>query len=408
MTSKYPDAIPVEDISSISVTDALLEIFSRMGFPRKAQYDLGTSFTNQLTTEFFERFGIKVTHSSVYHPQSNPVERFHRTLKKLLKVLCLESGNDWERNLPATFLALRMVMHESTGFSPAELMHGRNLRTPEVLLYEQWMKPQETNSSLIEYIFDLINGMKRCQKLAVERMTEVQAKRTTWYHKNAVRRKFRVGDQVLVLATSQPNKMAVRWTGPGVIESQHSDTNYIVKMANKRDGTQTSLKDRYEVIVGRTKNRERARRGRIKAERQHEREFELEPLRISNSSEINSSLSSRNENSRPRRDIKHLIPKFDSNQTDMSIYLTLLERQLKTAEMDEAEWVSQPTVIMPLDWLTSERKKPEDKAQDYEHIKQVLLERFKIKTETYRQRFVSHQKKPNALWKELILIWNIS
>ncbi|GBN70181.1 hypothetical protein AVEN_133631-1 [Araneus ventricosus] len=57
--------------------------------------------------------------------------------------------------------------------------------------------------------------MRRCQDLAVERMTEVQVKRKTWYDKNAVRRKFQEGDQVLVLATSKPNKMAVQWTGPG-------------------------------------------------------------------------------------------------------------------------------------------------------------------------------------------------
>ncbi|GFX17711.1 retrovirus-related Pol polyprotein from transposon 17.6 [Trichonephila clavipes] len=77
MSSKFPEAIPVSDISSVSVTDALLNIFSRMGFPREIQCDQGTSFTSALTTEFFERFGILVMHSSVYHPQSNPLERFH-------------------------------------------------------------------------------------------------------------------------------------------------------------------------------------------------------------------------------------------------------------------------------------------------------------------------------------------
>ncbi|GBM90836.1 hypothetical protein AVEN_3083-1 [Araneus ventricosus] len=97
MSSKYPDAILVADISSVSVTDAFLMVFSRMGFPREVQSDLGTSFTINLTTEFFKRFGIKVTHSSVHHPQSNPAERFHRTIKRLLKVLCLESGDDFEK-----------------------------------------------------------------------------------------------------------------------------------------------------------------------------------------------------------------------------------------------------------------------------------------------------------------------
>ncbi|GFX50362.1 gypsy retrotransposon integrase-like protein 1 [Trichonephila clavipes] len=114
MSSKFPEAIPVSDISSVSVTDALLNIFSRMGFPREIQCDQGTSFTSALTTEFFERFGILVRHSSVYHPQSNPIERFHRTLKRLLRVLCLDAGSEWDKHLPSILLALRTVSHEST------------------------------------------------------------------------------------------------------------------------------------------------------------------------------------------------------------------------------------------------------------------------------------------------------
>ncbi|GBN57346.1 hypothetical protein AVEN_247312-1 [Araneus ventricosus] len=177
MSSKYPDAIPVANISSVSVTDALLEIFSRMGFPREIQSELGTSFTSFLTTDIFDRFGIKVTHSSLHHPQSNPVDRFHRTIKRILKVLCLESGQDWEKNLPPSLLALQTITHESTGFSPAELVHGKNLLTPEVLLYEHGVKPQEDDSAVTEYAFGLINRIRRCQELAITKMTEIRDKR---------------------------------------------------------------------------------------------------------------------------------------------------------------------------------------------------------------------------------------
>ncbi|GFW49896.1 hypothetical protein TNCV_1885591 [Trichonephila clavipes] len=127
MSSKFPEPIPVSDISSVSVTDALLNIFSRMGFPREVQCDQGTSFTSALTTEFFERFGILVRHSSVYHPQSNPVERFHRTLKRLLRVLCLDAGSEWDKHLPSILLALRTVSHESTGekfANPRDVSNG--------------------------------------------------------------------------------------------------------------------------------------------------------------------------------------------------------------------------------------------------------------------------------------------
>ncbi|KAF8768490.1 Retrovirus-related Pol polyprotein like [Argiope bruennichi] len=233
MSSKYPDAIPIEDLTSITVINAMLNVFSRMGFPREIQCDWGTSFTSYLTTEFFDKFGIKVTHSSVRHPQTNPVERFHKTIKRLLKVLCLESGKDWEKNLPATLLALRTVTHESTGFSPAELVHGKNLRTPEVLLYEHWVAPKENETAVAKYMYDLINRMRRCQDIAVTRMLETRDKRKLWYDKNAVHRQYKSGDQVLVLAASMPNKLSVQWIGPGEIQSQLSETNYIVKMTGK-------------------------------------------------------------------------------------------------------------------------------------------------------------------------------
>ncbi|KAG8194515.1 hypothetical protein JTE90_013267 [Oedothorax gibbosus] len=42
MSSKYPDAIPVENLKSTSIIDALLQVFSRMGFPKELQTDQGT------------------------------------------------------------------------------------------------------------------------------------------------------------------------------------------------------------------------------------------------------------------------------------------------------------------------------------------------------------------------------
>ncbi|CAL1294811.1 unnamed protein product [Larinioides sclopetarius] len=59
LASKYPEAIPLETITSESITDALLLIFSRIGYPREVQLDNASSFTSKLTTTFFEKFGMK-------------------------------------------------------------------------------------------------------------------------------------------------------------------------------------------------------------------------------------------------------------------------------------------------------------------------------------------------------------
>ncbi|GFW42664.1 CCHC-type domain-containing protein [Trichonephila clavipes] len=144
------------------------------------------------------RFGILVRHSSVYHPQSNPVERFHRTLKRLLRVLCLDAGSEWDKHLPSILLALRTVSQESTGYTPSsELVYGKNLRTPETLVMEHWMEPEEEGDLVTEYMFKLINRLKRCQEVAINKMEEMQVKRKTWYDKNAEKREFKYGDLVL-------------------------------------------------------------------------------------------------------------------------------------------------------------------------------------------------------------------
>ncbi|GFS94488.1 retrovirus-related Pol polyprotein from transposon 412 [Trichonephila clavipes] len=235
VASKYPEAIPVESITSPNVIDALLSIFSRIGFPREIQSDLGTSFTSELTTTFFNKFGIKVTRSSVSHPQSNAVERVHRTIKRVIKALCVESGEDWEGVLPLALFSLRTVEHESTGFSPTELVMGKNLRTPQTLVYEEWMEEGNTSQSVVEYILQLNNRLKRCQDIAITRMKECQLKRKTWYDRDVVERKFVEGDLVMVLVTSKHNKLEVNWIGPGKVLSRISDTNYVIDLPGRRD-----------------------------------------------------------------------------------------------------------------------------------------------------------------------------
>ena len=85
--TKFPEAIPLKQADSQSVVDALLLIFSRVGFPSEIQSDWGSQFTSELTTLFLEKCGIKIIHSSISHPQSNSVKRFHRTLKSVLRAI---------------------------------------------------------------------------------------------------------------------------------------------------------------------------------------------------------------------------------------------------------------------------------------------------------------------------------
>ncbi|GBM65640.1 hypothetical protein AVEN_164742-1 [Araneus ventricosus] len=203
-----------------------------MVFPKKMQTDQGTSFMRNLAVEFAEKFGIKITSSSVHHLQSNPIERFHRTIKRILKVLCIEAASDLEKQVLAALFALSTIRHESTGFTPSELVYGRKLRTPVTLLYEQWMNPEDEGNNVVEYVHQLINRFKN---LALDKMLELQTKRKVWYDRNAIKREFSEGDLVLVVSTSKPTKLAVEWEGPGKIEKKLSEANYVVSFEEKKD-----------------------------------------------------------------------------------------------------------------------------------------------------------------------------
>ncbi|GFU22399.1 retrovirus-related Pol polyprotein from transposon 17.6 [Trichonephila clavipes] len=72
-----------------------------------------------------------------------------------------------------------------------------------------------TSQSVVEYILQLNNRLKRCQDIAITRMKECQLKRKTWYDRDVVERKFVEGDLVMVLVTSKQNKLEVNWIGPG-------------------------------------------------------------------------------------------------------------------------------------------------------------------------------------------------
>ena len=48
MGNRYPDAVALKDISTATVADALLEMYSRIGIPRRVHSDCGSQFTSEM------------------------------------------------------------------------------------------------------------------------------------------------------------------------------------------------------------------------------------------------------------------------------------------------------------------------------------------------------------------------
>ncbi|GFV31649.1 SCAN box domain-containing protein [Trichonephila clavipes] len=97
---------------------------------------------------------------------------------------------------------------------------------------------------------------------------------------------------------------------------------------------------------------------------------------------------------------KKLIPDFDPKQSDISLYLVIFERQAKRASIEKKEWVGQLLGLLPLEIVQFIAREPEEQAENYDYVKKLLLKRFKLSSEVFRQKFVQHQKKSDSTWKD--------
>ena len=121
--TKYPEAVPLKTVDSETVANAMIEIFSRLGIPNEILTDQGTNFMSSLMCQLCKLLDIKKLNTSPYHPQANGlVENFNGTLKKMLKCYAQEEPTDWDRQIPYVLFAYREAPHETTGYSPFELL----------------------------------------------------------------------------------------------------------------------------------------------------------------------------------------------------------------------------------------------------------------------------------------------
>jgi len=126
--SRWPEARPLTHANARQVAKFIYEeIICRFGTPRVLQSDRGTHFVNEMIQELTDKFWIRHSLSSSYHPQSNGlVEHFNRTLcEGLAKVV--ETINDWNTYIQPVLFSYQTRELRVTGQPLFTLVYGKNL-----------------------------------------------------------------------------------------------------------------------------------------------------------------------------------------------------------------------------------------------------------------------------------------
>ena len=231
--TRYPEAVALPSIETERVAEALIAMFSRIGIPSEMLMEHESRVTIEVMNEVSRLLSLQQLTTIPYRPYSKgPVERFHAMLKRVLLTMCAERPNDWDKYLPALLFAVREIPQESLGFSPFELLYGRNVRGPMQILRELWSVEETDEHARLtyQYVIDLRERLEKTCKLAQDNVRKLDIKQNAFYDKRARSRKFDVGDKVLLLLPSESNKVLLQWNGPYEVLEVVNAMNYKINV----------------------------------------------------------------------------------------------------------------------------------------------------------------------------------
>lgn len=127
--SKFCLLYPIKRATS-AIIEHILEnlVFMNYGIPETVILDNGPQMISSQLTDMFHRYHIPHIHYVPRHcPQVNTVERYNKTIITAIASFIDNDHRTWDRHIHKIQFAINSSVNESTNFTPAFLVFGREL-----------------------------------------------------------------------------------------------------------------------------------------------------------------------------------------------------------------------------------------------------------------------------------------
>ncbi|KAL1251467.1 hypothetical protein QQF64_019263 [Cirrhinus molitorella] len=152
----------------------------------------------------------------------------------MLRRVAAEEKRDWDQMLPYVLFGIREVPQASTGFTPFELLFGRQPRGLLDVAREAWEQQPAAHRSSIEHVRLMRERIDRVMPLVREHLTQAQQAQQRHYNRAAQPREFQPGDHVLLLVPNSACKFLATWQGPYTVTEKVGPVTYRVRQPGRR------------------------------------------------------------------------------------------------------------------------------------------------------------------------------
>ena len=230
--TRHANAYTLPNKQASTVARVLIDEYcSDYGFPESIHSDNGKEFVNEIWEQLCDRLGIRKTTTPTYNPQSNIVERWHRTINMMMKTFMDRDDKEWSKYLPAMVMAYNTKVNSSTGVTPYFATFGREARLPVDLVLPM---PGEESRTINNHVDEVLKRFNRIYAF-MRQNNEATIRRNAKIY-SGKKHEYEVDEKVWYLCPrkvkSKPEKLTDMWLGPYKIVKQVAEVLYEITSAD--------------------------------------------------------------------------------------------------------------------------------------------------------------------------------
>lgn len=219
MATRFSKACVTRSKEPKEIVEKILETWlgTGLGAPVKFLCDNGGEFANNIFLEMCENMNIQVMHTAAYSPFSNGLcERNHAVVDEMVSKIMAEQPYLSLKVALAWAVNAKNCLQMVGGFSPYQLVYGRNPKLPCTLSDEL---PALEGTTTSEMVAKHLNASHSARKAFIAAETSEKIRRALKHKVRTTGRVFKNGEQVYFKREDQKE-----WKGPAVVIGQDGKT----------------------------------------------------------------------------------------------------------------------------------------------------------------------------------------